>query len=315
MHNRKLALAAFLVFGTAAEADDPPVTDWTDVETVVVTAPTQAPAVWHIKKGDAEIFLIGMPGPTPAKLAWNRKPIADLVAGAREVLTPAEANVGPFEGSWFLLTHRGLLSLPDDQKLEETLPPDLKARFAAARTALTLDADHFDDDTPILAAWKLQANFNEQHKLGPGALFAIRKIASDKDVPMHPVGEYGALGMLKELMRLPQDQQCACLAASIGDLEARTVHAGPEAEAWAIGDIKALKAHYTQPAFAPCFAFTAGFGKYYSRAVADYLNAIDKALSQPGKTVMLVEIGALLRNTGVVEKLRAKGITIEGPAE
>jgi hypothetical protein len=53
----------------------------------------------------------------------------------------------------------------------------------------------------------------------------------------------------------------------------------------------------------------------YDRAVADYLKAISDALATPGKTVLLTDVGSLLRGAGVAESLRAEGVVIEGPAE
>lgn len=314
-----IALSFFFLLGTAALAQElasaPPITDWAPNETVVVSAAAPGPAFWHIKKGDSEVWILGTMGRMPRGTTWNRTRVTEIIDGARVVLAPAEATAGLFESSWFLLTHRGLLSMPGDQKLEDTLPPDLKARFAAARTALNLKADHFEDDPPVIAAWKLENNFNEQHKLGMGPGPAIQKIAKDNGVPMHPIGSYGALGLLKEVLRLPQDQQQACLRIAVADIEARAIHAEAAAAAWAVGDVNGIKAHYTQPFLPQCAGTTESFAKLYSRSVADYLSAIDEALSKPGKVVMMVEIGALLRNTGVIEKLHAQGLTIEGPAE
>lgn len=314
---KRAALAALILLGTPAFAEEgPPVTDWAPNEVVVVNAAEQGPALWHLKKGDAEIYILGMVGPMPSGLAWNRTRLTQVIDGARLVYTRPTASAGFFETSWFLLTNRSLLSLPDGKKLEETLPPDLKARFIAARTALKLDAKHFDDDPPILAALKLENVFNAAHKLADGEVTrAVDKIADDKDVKMRPIGEYGALGMIKEMLRLPQDKQQACLAAVVRDVELRREHAVPAAEAWAVGDLKGIKAHYTPPVFEACAKPTVSFNKLYERSVADYTAAINDALSKPGKTVMMMDVGSLLRNSGVADKLRAQGVTIEGPAE
>ena len=49
--------------------------------------------------------------------------------------------------------------------------------------------------------------------------------------------------------------------------------------------------------------------------MADSLKAIHDALAQPGKVVLLTDIGSLLRSTGVAEELHKEGVVIEGPAE
>jgi hypothetical protein len=51
------------------------------------------------------------------------------------------------------------------------------------------------------------------------------------------------------------------------------------------------------------------------RDVSDYTAAINAALDKPGKTIAVIDIGPLLRKNGVLERLEALHITIEGPAE
>lgn len=312
-----VALIAWLVAGAVCEAADaPPTTDWAPTEVVVVTTQAAGPALWHVKKGDSEIWILGTIGLMPKKLAWNSMHLAQVIEGARVVLAPPKATSGFFETSWFLLTHRGLLSMPDDRKLEDTLPPDLKTRFIATRGSLGLDAGKFEDDTPIVAAVKLDNRFTEANDLDEAEPWqTVEKIAREKRVPARSIGEYGALALVKELLRLPQAAQQICLTEAVGNVEQRAVHLRPLADAWATGDVKAIKAHYVPSKFDKCVKQTGSFNKLYDRAVADYMKAIQDALSKPGKVVMLADIGALLRNTGVAEQLHAQGVTIEGPGE
>jgi uncharacterized protein YbaP (TraB family) len=324
MRRYLLASAAFVFLswtaaGAVSEppaANAPPVTDWVPDETVVVSAQGAGPAFWHIKKGDAEIWVLGTVTPLPKGMSWNSAHLGDIVKGARAVLTPPTASSGLFETSWFLLTHRGLLSMPDDKKLDDTLPPDLRARLAAQRTALKLKADEYDDDPPILAAMKLQGAFNKVHQLDSDEpLETVKRLAKESHVPVRAIGEYGALGLVKEGLRLPQESQRVCLEESVSYAESRSVHNVPLASAWAAGNLKEIKAHYVPGAFEKCIKQMASFGKLTDRAVADYLKAIHEALAQPGKVVMLTDIGSLLRTTGVAEALHKEGIVIEGPAE
>lgn len=311
-----LGLAFLCAGGVASAAPDAPVSDWVPDETVVVTGQASGPAFWHIKKGDAEIYILGTVSPMPKGLAWNKDHVAEVIKGARVVLTAPKASAGFFETSWFLLTHRGLLSLPDDKKLEDILPPDLKARFVAERTALNLKADDFDDDPPILAAIRLQDEYGTKHQLVRDEPWdSVKKIARDNRVPMRPIGEYGALGLVKEMLRLPQSGQMLCLSESVNFAHYATEHNRALSEAWAVGNIKGIKAHFVPSQFEGCIKQSAQFGKFVDRAVADYLREIRLALSKPGKTVMLTDIGSLLRQTGVVDELHKEGVVIEGPAE
>ena len=306
----------FLVSGTACAADEPPTTDWAPNEVVVVSAQAPGPAFWHLKKGDSEIWILGTPGPLPEKLTWNTTHLAEVITGAHTVLMPPVASAGLFETSWFLITNHSLLSMPDDKKLEDTLPADLRARFVAARQSIKRDADRYEDDPPVVAAVKLQSDFEKAgHFSREEPRRTVEKIARDKHVPVRNIAEYGALAMVKEFLRLPMPAQQACLENAVSDVEVRAVHGVPAAEAWAVGDLKGIKAHYATSNLEKCAKGTQSFSKLYQRAVADSLAAIDDALSKPGKTVMLADIGSLLRSDGVAQKLREQGVIIEGPAE
>jgi hypothetical protein len=56
-------------------------------------------------------------------------------------------------------------------------------------------------------------------------------------------------------------------------------------------------------------------GNIDARNIAETAAAINGALTQPGKTVALVQMGPLLRKDGVLARLKAQGVTIEAPAE
>jgi uncharacterized protein YbaP (TraB family) len=313
---RRLFALLPLIAAAAIADPAPPDSSWVPDETVVVTAQAPGPAVWHLKKGDAEVWILGTVSPMPNALVWNSKHLGELIEGAHAVLLPPQASAGFFETSWFLLTHRSLLSMPDDKKLEETLPPELKARFVAARRLAGREADRYEDDPPIIAAMKLQGDFQKAKGLSSeDPARTVKEIARAKHVPAKKVADYGALGLVKEFLRLPMQAQQACLDNAISDVESYNLNAAAEAEAWAVGDLKGIKAHYSSPSMGRCAKATDSFNKLYERGVADYLRAIEAALSKPGKTILLTDIGSLLRNSGVAEKLRAEGVIIEGPGE
>jgi uncharacterized protein YbaP (TraB family) len=239
-----------------------------------------------------------------------------VIKGSRVVLLPPKASIGFFSPVWFLLTHRGLLSMPDGKNLFDTLPPGLKARLVTVLDQLKAPKDKLNDDPPIIAAMLLVNGFATNAKFIKGGFNdTVTEFAENNGVPVQRIAEYDAVGLMKEMLRLPAPAQQACLEEAVTNIEQRMVHSGPLAKAWAAGDVKGIKAHYTPHAFWQCANATASFSKLYDRAVADYLKVIHEALSKPGKTVLVTDIGPLLRNTGVVEKLHAEGLIIEGPTE
>lgn len=298
----------------AAVPDAPPVTDWTDIETVVVHGEARGPAMWRLSKGDSEIWILGVLGPLPHALAWNRTRLAETVKGARKLYTRAQASASLLGMSWFFLTHWGITAMPDGQRLEASLPEDLRTRFVAVRESIGQKADRYEDRKPLIAAMRLVEDYQKARKLnGDGATRAVAKIADEADVDVAPIAEYDATPLIKEALKLPTAEGQACLAAVLTDIENWDKHATAAADAWAVGDIEGIKAHYAPSSMELCLTKTRSYYAMRDRAVNDAMKLIRRALSKPGKIVMLVEIGTLLRSQGVVEKLHAEGIAIEGP--
>lgn len=311
-----VGLAACLLM-TAAAAGEPPPADWAPNEVIEVVHQAPGPAFWHVQKGDSEIWILGTAGPLVSGTKYNLDHISEIIKGARAVLLPPSASSGLFSAGWFLLTHRGLLSMPDGKKLEDTLEPGLKARFIAARTALKLGPEKFNDDPPILTAVYLSQEFNKAHKLAGdnSVLSDVKKLARQHDVAVKSIGDYEALDLIKELLRLPQERQQKCLADAVQYTEQAGEHAAALSDAWAAGDVKSIKAHYIERPMRGCMELAVSFRKIKDHAVADYVKVIHQALSQPGKVLLLANIGDLLRASGVAEVLHKEGVTIEGPAE
>jgi len=124
------------------------------------------------------------------------------------------------------------------------------------------------------------------------------------------------LDAAEDVLKLNLDQQRACLAQSVDDIDRQLAHAIPAAEAWAVGDIRAVKANYAESRLADCvIAAVHSVAGINERNVADYTAAIDTALNTPGKSIAVIDIGPLLRRGGVLERLQARNVAIEGPAE
>lgn len=289
--------------------------DWsTNIETVVVHANERGPLIWRVVKGDAEVDLIGQVEPVPKDLSWNTRGIEEALKGARVLYTNAQASVGIAEGLWFLTWHSNAVYLPGDVPMETTLPADLRARFAGRRDKIKRDADRYSSLRVPLAALRLEGDFLDANGLTreePSK--AVEKLARKLDVPVKPLAEYEALPMVEKLPTMSKAANEACARDALDDIDQIEAHARPGAEAWAIGDLAAIKANYSEERFQSCIQAVPGAAALYERAVRDSMNAIDGALATPGKTVMLVGIGVILKKGGIADRLKAKGLTLEEP--
>jgi TraB/PrgY/gumN family len=307
-----LALTLILSLGSRAMAQD--AADAPVPETVLVHA-APGPAVWHLTRGNSEVWILGTVGAMPKGLEWNHDYLSQLLDGARAILMPPRPDVGIFDGAWFLITNGSKLSLPRGQALEASLPDALRTRFIATRTALGRDEERYRTDTPIRAALRLEGDFQDKAALsGREPAATIADLASAHRVPISPVSRFEVLDALKQVLDLSFDQQRVCLSQAVADVDQQSGHAAIAARAWAIGDIKTVKANYTESQLFNCISAAAqSAADINERIVLDYTAAINAALDKPGKTVVAIGIGPLLRRGGVLERLQALHIAMESP--
>lgn len=322
---RKLLTLACILTVTGATAQpvlppppglEPAVPVWAQIETVDARS-APGPAMWHITKGNSDVWIVGTVNSMPKNLNWNKRAITELMDGATQVITPPGATAGFFEASWLLISYGGRLSLPRGQKLENTMPEEMRARFVATRTLLGKDAGRYETDTPVRAALRLMGDFWDKSQLnGQDAGGLINKLARDHDVPRKPAAMFEAAPLIKEVLTLPIAQQNVCLNATLEDIDRLSRHGEAAAQAWAVGDIKGVKAHFAEQRLLECFAAaTKSVAALNQSGVTAMITAIDAALEKPGKTIVLIGMGPLLRRNGVLEQLEAQHLTIEGPAE
>ena len=99
----------------------PPITDWSNIETVIVTARPPGPALWHVVRGNSEVWILATVSPVPKDLNWDSRGIASLLKGSNALLLPPRAQVGLAEGLWFYMWHMDTLEQPDGMTLEASL--------------------------------------------------------------------------------------------------------------------------------------------------------------------------------------------------
>jgi hypothetical protein len=312
-----LAFAAAVLAMGAAPApapSAPPVQDWTNVESVTVTARAPGPALWHVVKGDSEVWILATVSPMPKDMNWDQTEVASLIEGANAVILPPRGTVGFFEGSWFLMTSLSTLEQPDGTTLESTLPEPLKSRFVATRTRIGEEADRYDPYLGGIAALRLESDYWDHAQLTPQEpQRTIEHLASHAGVRAKPAAEYPAMGVIKQVPNMTPQAHRRCLEFAIGDIETAEGHAVAAARAWSTGNLAGVKAHYMETRLDDCMQQNAAYAVLRETANRDMANAIVAALNKPGKSFAMLPMGFFLRKGGVLERLAAAGLTVEGP--
>jgi hypothetical protein len=309
-----LAATATLLLAAAPPARPPPITDWSNIETVVVTASAPGPALWHVQQGSSEVWILATVAPVPADLPWDKRNIAKLLLGARQLILPPRGEVGLFEGAWFVLTGLGTLEQPNGATLEATLSEPLKSRFIATRDALHRDADRYAKYLPAIAAVILESDFWKANNLiFDGPQKTVEDLARRAAVPVRTAAIYPAMDVIHDVPKLASSAQRACMEDALNDIEIESAHVRPAAQAWATGDLDGIKAHYSEIRLDACLQQSRAYSLLRDREVGDIAQAIVSALQTPGKIVAVIPMGIWLRKGGVLERLEASGLKVSGP--
>ncbi|HLY05639.1 MAG TPA: TraB/GumN family protein [Rhizomicrobium sp.] len=285
------------------------------LETVIVTANATGPAMWHASKDGADVAILGIVEPLPDNFVWNTRPLEALLGGARLVLLPPNVNMGVFSGAWFYLTEGDLLHPPHGRTLQDILDPAVAAELGQASALLREPNDRYSGDSPIRAAMRLGSDFRHMYYLTTHEPEdSIAALARARRVPVHRVGTYDLVQSGEELLKLPPSETGRCIDAVIRDIDFQSRHAAAAANAWAIGDVTAMMANWSPSNYYECLVRLSSHATAIdARSVDDTVQAIDDALAGGGQTVAVVDIGILLRRDGVLDRLKAAGVSITGP--
>ena len=213
-------LTGACLLSAATPATSPPIADWSNIETVVVTAKRPGPALWRVAHGQSEVWILPTVEPVPSDLEWDTSEVARLLKGARVLLLPPRGQVGLFEGTWFLLTGLGTLELPQETTLEASLPESLQRRFIAARGNLHKDADRYDKYLPAVAAVVLESDFWKAANLKfNGAQKTVAGLATKALVPARTVAVYSAMDVIHDVPKLSAAANLNCLDDALSDID------------------------------------------------------------------------------------------------
>lgn len=309
----KLVLAACLLLLTPAASAQQEVWSDANTETLVVNANARGPAVWKLRRGSGEVWILGTIGPMPEGLEWNRDSLKPFMAGARQLLLPPAPDVNMVDAAWFYLWHGDLLRQPRGRTLESSLPEALRARFATARGLADRDADRYATDIPLVAAMRLQRDFLSARELSRSEpRRTVEQMARRARVRISRMGEFDLMPTVRAVLALPHERQRPCLEQAVDDTQRQARDAGMAADAWADGDIARVKQHYAETRLLECVARASQqAGAVEALSVDLMVKGLDAALKTPGKTIAVISIGPLLRKDGVLDRLMALGATVE----
>ncbi|WP_297511150.1 TraB/GumN family protein [uncultured Caulobacter sp.] len=304
-----LGLVLALAGAARAQAIDDPQANV--VEALVVSAKLPGPAWWRVSDADTTIYVLGLPSSLPKGQAWDRSVLERRLDGAFALLTPPIWQAGLTDIP-AMLRLRG--SLKDDGGWTARAP-ELAARTQKAWTAVDKNDDGWRKWKPLFVALRLNGKANKQAELQMSEPDrTIQKLARDRRVKARPAAVHKAMPMLTSLVREHSEAAgLTCLSETLDAVEAGPAPVRVAAEAWAQGRVKDALAG---PRSAErCELLMPGVSDLKRQLVDDEVEGLTDLLKTPGHAVAFFPLRALVAENGVLDKLRARGITVKTPGD
>jgi hypothetical protein len=337
-----LFLLALLPFssGKAAEVTEAP-------EEIIVTGRLPGPPLWKVSNGDKVMWIFPLPMWTPKDMLWDSERVARVIAESQEALVVLEVSGGP--AASVMLNPINVLRAvrlsgrlqrnPDGGTLDENLPPELFARFAALHARYFPQNDAILEMRPLNASEMMMNIIHREEGLDTGGdiVKTIRRLVrrngdikhTEISLRVTTADSYRewADGSEAWVESLPREQEQACFEQRVRHMEEDLDQIKSLAHSWAQGDIDEFRndeRYYVSLAFdrlEACEDLLTGNASteqeirvdVVARAKQMWLDAVENALATNASTFAILPITELLAEDGLLSKLKAKGYEVREP--
>ena len=300
------------------------------MEAIVVSGALPGPGLWRISKGEHFMWVLGTQYPLPKRMTWVSREVEQAVIESQEVLLPPRASlttkIGWFKGMLLLPAAMGSRKNPDKEKLVDVVPPELYARWLPLKAKYIGRSRSIEKQRPLFASQKLYEKAIKRAGLSNDSIVypLIKKTAKKHEIPMSNPEIKVDIGdpkqAIKDFAKTSLDD-LDCFAKTLDRLESDLDTMRDRANAWATGDIEALRGLPFSDQNQACadailksqVTRERGLDDLFDRLKAGWLDAAETAIAKNQTTFAVLPMSLILRSDGYVEALRARGYEVEEP--
>lgn len=294
-----------------------------------VVAQRPGPGMWKVSKGEHVLWVFGTYAPLLKNMQWRSQQVENVIGQSQEYLAPpgASAKPGFFKTITLLPSLIGVRKNPDGAHLRDVMPPEDYTRWSALKAKYLPENDDVERERPIFVADVLSRAARQQAGLADNNVVRdqvwklvkkanVKVTSSTFEIPMD-----NARAVLKNFKKSTLGD-AACLARTMATLEQDIEAASARANAWATGDLDAMRQFDFGGRKKACFdmlmnsaAFDAEpeFKNMEVRAHAKWIASAERALETNTTTFAMLQIDDIFDPKGVIAALAAKGYTVEQP--
>jgi hypothetical protein len=330
------ALLSLVLLGSAraqsAASSSPPPGHVTDLEATTVSGVMPGPGLWKVSKGDHVMWILGMLSPLPQRVQWESRDLEDAISHSQQVLlSPSikpKVDVG-FFGKLFLLPSAYSARKNDNgATLQQVLPAPMYARWQVLKQKYIGKDNGIERWRPIFAAQQLYRKAIKANDLSNSG-----GVQANIDALAKKYGVSETATTYEVVIEHPHDaiktfkssgiDDVGCFGRTLDSIEHDMPAITARANAWATGDLQALRTLPHSDRFGTCvtaitgadFARKLGFADAPQKLEAVWLNAARLALSSNKQTFAMLPMDQLLSTDGYLGKLKAQGYQVEAPEE
>lgn len=301
-----------------------------DLDTVVVSGSQPGPGLWQVRKSDHVLWILGTLSPLPRRMEWDTNAVEQAIAQSQQIIASpsvgVKADVGFFGKLALIPTALKARRNPGDKTLQDVVPPDQYIRWQALKARYIGGDRGIERWRPVFAALELydkaigKSGMTWSGIVAPAVEKLARKHGVKSVQPKVEIAIAKPKLALKEFADQPLDD-LACFEKTLDRIQGDLGNMAARANAWAIGDIGALRDLPANNQFVACSAaFTeAGLARKYGvndlaqQMERKWLAAAETALQNNASTFATLPVSELLKDNGYLAKLRAKGYEVQAP--
>jgi hypothetical protein len=266
-------------------------------------------------------------------MTWQSREVEDTIAASQEVLGVGfpKADIGMGDKFKMASLMPAVLRAqynPGKATLESVVGPSLHARWTLAKEHYAVSKKEFETLRPMFASQELYWKAVEAAGLGNSSTVSgvVSAAAARAGVPIVDTGFRYPLDLdRKEMKKRIEDVNAssgadiACFGNTLDVLESDLSMMRLRANAWAVGDVRALRELSTGDIKPPCqevvdatFAFM-GAGELKQKLRASWLAAAQASLAKNQSTFATLPIADLLDESGALKELQRLGYVVVAP--
>jgi uncharacterized protein YbaP (TraB family) len=296
---------------------------------VVVSGEQPGPGLWKVSDGSHVMWVLGTLEPVPKNMQWRSRQVEEVIASSRQILDIEEVDpgIGFFRGIRLLPSVMRARFNAEGAVLKDLVEPDVYARWLPLRKKYFKDDEDVEKVRPMFLAFQLYAKATSEAGLtrdSPVWKF-LKQAARKHDIrittPQVKVKIKDPRQAIRDFTQTPRAADVACFVATLERLEADVDAMKRRANAWATGDVEALRAiprpvqeEACRDAVTSAPGLQDELGHIRDETLYTWLFEALAALRRNDVTFAVLPISNLLRDDGRLAELRARGYTIEPPA-